>query len=132
MTSTVDAVIAALKVALGEAERSRASQWKTREANRWIGQLPGAWFGRWRNLKLKPIYDYRDDIDRIDFITQLRATLAYLEGNREQIGSATSLFSRGKLKRAAPKSSQPIDAEFQDVPHNVHSLPVPPPNKRNR
>jgi hypothetical protein len=72
------------------------------------------------------------DVYRKDLILHVRATLAYLEANREQIGSAASLFSRGKLKRAAPKSSQPIDAEFQEVPHNVHSLPVPPPNKRNR
>lgn len=131
MTNSVDAVIAALRVALSEAERSKDSYWEVREVNRWIGQLPGAWFGRWRNLKMDPI-PYSSNVRRADFISQLRATLAYLEANREQVAAHRSLFSRGKLKRAAPNSAEPIDAEFQDVPRNVHPLPVPPPNKRNR
>lgn len=129
MTSTVDAVIAALKVALAEAERSRETYWAAHNANRWIAELPGAWFGRWRNLRVSPGYTLPE---RTVFVSQLRATLAYLEANREQIGSAPSIFSRGKLNRAAPNSSEPIDAEFRDVPGNVHPLPVPPPNKRNR
>ncbi len=128
MTSKVDAVIAALRVTLAEAERSKELFWNARQANRWIAQLPGAWFGRWRNLRISG----GTFTNRSDFVAQLRATLAYLEANREQISSTTSMFSRGKLKRGTPKSSQPIDAEFQEVPHNVHSLPVPPPNKRNR
>lgn len=132
MTSTVDAVLAALKVALAEAERSRETFWSSREANRWIGQLPGAWLGRWRNLSVKGRYGGTEDIDRVSFISQLRATLAYLEANREQISSAPYAFTRGKLKRTANKPSEPLDAEFRDVPGNVHPLPVPPPNKRNR
>lgn len=132
MTSSVDAVIAALRVALAEAERSREIIWSSREANRWIAQLPGAWLGRWRNLRVKGTLGGHDNINRTDFVSQLRATLAYLEANREQVAAHGLLFSRGKLKRAAPNSSEPIDAEFHDVPRNVHPLPVPPPNKRNR
>lgn len=129
MTSSVDAVIAALKVVLTEAERSRDSHVDVRDANRWIDQLPGAWFGRWRNLKMRP-QPYSESVTRSDFVSQLRATLAYLEANRERIG--TALFSRGKPQRKAPNASEPIDAEFREVPENVHPLPVPPPNKRNR
>jgi hypothetical protein len=52
MSSNVDAVIAALRVALNEAEMSNQTWWKVRAANRWINQLPGAWRGRWWHLRL--------------------------------------------------------------------------------
>jgi hypothetical protein len=128
MAANVDAVIAALKVALAEAERSREYYWNVREANRWISELPGAWFGRWRNLRVEGSHG---STERADFIAQLRATLAYLEANRECIG-AGSWFSGGKLKPAALVPSEPIDADFEEVARNVHTLPVVPPNKRNR
>jgi hypothetical protein len=49
----IDAVIAALHVALKEAERSQEHWWKVRAANRWINQMPGAWVGRWWLLRLQ-------------------------------------------------------------------------------
>jgi hypothetical protein len=80
----IDAVIAALQAILKEAEgRPTPSRWKTRAVNRWINQLPGAWIWRWRHLKL------RGDLDRLvsreEFISHVRATLAYLETNRDEI-----------------------------------------------
>ena len=45
--SDVDAVIAALRAVLNEAEAHKVqSYWKPKIFNRWIGQLPGAWRGR--------------------------------------------------------------------------------------
>lgn len=41
MASGVDAVIAALEMGLGEAERSEDVFWKVTGSNRWIDQLPG-------------------------------------------------------------------------------------------
>ncbi len=79
----VDAVIAALQSVLKEAEsRPTPYQWKTRAVNRWINQLPG---GRWRwwHLKLRGDSDRR--VSREEFIGHVRATLAYLETNRDEI-----------------------------------------------
>ena len=71
MTNQVHAVIAALKVALEEAQQARDTFWKVRAANRWIDQLPGAWLGRWRHLKLRS--EYMDgDADRKAFIGHVR------------------------------------------------------------
>jgi hypothetical protein len=79
--SDVDAVIAALRAVLNEAEahKSRA-HWKPKIFNRWIGQLPGAWRGRWRRLKLRGIR-----VERDAFLGHVRATLAYLETQRETL-----------------------------------------------
>jgi hypothetical protein len=43
MVTDIDAVIAALRVALEEAQKSNETFWKVNSANRWINQLPGAW-----------------------------------------------------------------------------------------
>jgi hypothetical protein len=56
MSSNVDAVIAALRVALNEAEMSNQTWSQVRAANRWINQLPGAWMGRWLHLRLRAEY----------------------------------------------------------------------------
>ena len=86
MASDVDAVIAALRTILGEAEtRVSEYRWKTHVVNRWINQLPGAWTGRWRHLKLRS--DFQRSAPRADLISHVRATLAYLETHREVIGS---------------------------------------------
>ena len=53
MAADVDAVIAALRVALEESQKSDDVSWKVEAANRWVEQLPGAWSGRWRKLVLR-------------------------------------------------------------------------------
>lgn len=50
---SVDAEIAALRVAEVEANASRADSWPVSFANRWITQLPWSYFGRWRHLMLE-------------------------------------------------------------------------------
>jgi hypothetical protein len=47
MASDLEAVIAALRVVLREAEMRTNLFWETHVVNRWIGQLPGARWGRW-------------------------------------------------------------------------------------
>jgi hypothetical protein len=42
MSNEVDAIIAALRVALQEAQKSEEAFCKVQAANRWIDQLPGA------------------------------------------------------------------------------------------
>ena len=125
MANSVDAVIAALKVALAEAEKSREPTWKIRETNRWIAQLPGAWRGRWRNLKLKPFFDDGEWTNRPTFISHTRATLAYLETHRDEIAARRSWFSRKASKPAAAAPSEAVDADFEEVPQNLHTLPAP-------
>ena len=111
MASDVDAVIAALNIVLHEAEtRTTTYQWKTRVLNRWLNQLPGAWAGRWWHLKLRG--DFDREVSRADLITHLRATLAYLETNRETIRATRAWSWPFKPARRQP---QPIDAEFKDV-----------------
>jgi hypothetical protein len=83
MTSQVDAVILALRSVLEDAERNHSSYWETRTVNRWINQLPGAWTWKWRHLKLRGDIDRR--VGRADAIVHLRATIAYLEANRESV-----------------------------------------------
>lgn len=66
MAADVDAVIAALRIALDEAQKSSEVHWKTKTANRWINQLPGAWAGRWRQLKLRG--DLDGEVRRTEFV----------------------------------------------------------------
>jgi hypothetical protein len=74
MSSNVDAVIAALRVVLHEAETRTNPCWKTHIVNKWIYQLPGAWWGRWRELRLRS--DCGDLAERPNLIMHVRATLA--------------------------------------------------------
>jgi len=113
MSSNVDAVIAALRVALNEAERSQESWWKVRAANRWINQLPGAWIGRWWQLKLWAEIG-EGMISRANFIGHVRASLAYLEANREEIRS-TRLWPWPLSRRAKTLHTGPVDAEFKVI-----------------
>jgi hypothetical protein len=108
MARDVDAVIAALRVALDEARKDGDLYWKVRNANRWINQLPGAWTGRWPHLKLSG--DLFGQIYRTEFVGHVRATLAYLESNREFI-RVTRIWS-WPFKRAKQYPPDPIDAEF--------------------
>ena len=98
----VDAVIAALQVVLEEAE-ARGSEfwWKTHIVNKWIDQLPGA-RRRWRELRLRG--DSGDLAQRANLITHVRATLAYLETNRDAIAAQRSWWPFGRAAlRSAPK-----------------------------
>jgi hypothetical protein len=113
MSSNIDAVIAALHVALEDAERSQEHWWKVRAANRWINQLPGAWMGRWWHLKLWAEIG-EGLISRARFIGHVRATLAYLEANREEIRT-TRLWSWPLSRRAKTLHSGPVDAEFKVI-----------------
>ncbi len=114
MADPVDAAIAALKVALAEAEKSKDIQWKVRCANRWINQLPGAWWGRWRHLKLRS--EYEGKMSRDLFVSELRAVLAYMETNRDEIKVARA-WPWSHSSRAQPnrESLQPTDVEFSEV-----------------
>lgn len=111
MSSDVDAVIAALRIVLKEVERQTwASSFEIHIVNKWIGQLPGAWTGRWRRLRLTPtVYEggtaYREAV-----LTHLRATLAYLEVNRDVIKTRRSWS--WPLRTRKP---EPIDADFKEI-----------------
>ena len=119
MSGDVDAVIAALRVALEEAQKSEETFWKVRAANRWINQLPGAWLGRWRHLRLAAAAEYGSGIvERDEFIGHVRAALAYLETNREAIRSMRAWSWPPRGPQAA--RADPIDAEFQDVAQDRH------------
>jgi hypothetical protein len=112
MADRVDSTIAALNVALKEAEKSREHFWKARRANCWINQLPGAWWGRWRHLKLRS--DFVGEMQRVLFISDLRAVLAYLEAHREEIKIATAWpwSYSGRIRQPPP---EPMDVDFSEV-----------------
>jgi hypothetical protein len=95
MGSNVDAVIAALRVALDEAQKSQAVSWKTQAANRWIKRLPRTWTGKWRHLKLPR----RASIDRSEFIGHVRAVIAYLEANRDDVGRSLAWWPRRRTQQ---------------------------------
>jgi hypothetical protein len=126
----IDAVIAALKIELGEAERGGGLFWKTIRCNRWIKQLPGAWTRRWKNLKIRG--DIDGEIPRAEFVTHVRATLAYLEAHRDQIEAMpawTWPFTalRKKNEITTDSNDEPIDAEFTDVPTPSTQRKLPKP-----
>ena len=118
--SDVDAVIAALRVVLHEVEThtnfSRTNAyWKTHIVNKWIYQLPGARWGRWRKLRLRP--DNGDLAERQNLIMHVRATLAYLETNRETIAAHKPWWSFGR------RATNPVP-ETPAAP--VKEKPAPP------
>lgn len=114
MRADVDAVIAALRAVLSDAERRTSGRYHTRAANRWINQLPGAWLGRWRHLKLRAQEIDHGFVDRRDFIVHVTATIAYLEVNREAIQS-TRAWPWSYFNAARRSSREPVDVEFSDV-----------------
>ena len=113
MVDQINAVVSALRVALGEAESSLDLWWKVRSANRWIDQLPGGLFGRWRNLKISG--DSAGEVKRLEFIGHVRAAIAYLVANQELMRSRR-LFSWSTAKIWAARKASPIDTEFEEVP----------------
>ena len=107
MAADVEAVIAALRVALDEAQNSDDTYWKSEAANRWIGQLPGAWSGRWRRLKLHA--DASGDVYREAFVGHVRAALAFLEASRAQIAPSRKWWPmrrRGNAQAVAKAEPQ--------------------------
>lgn len=80
MAADIEAVVAALRVALDEAQKSEDSFWEVSSVNRWIDMLPGTWMGRWRDLKLKG--DSTGEADREQFVGHVRAVIAFLEASR--------------------------------------------------
>ena len=107
MAADVEAVIAALRVALDEAQNSDDTYWKSEAANRWIGQLPGAWSGRWRRLKLHA--DASGDVYREAFVGHVRAALAFLEASRSQIAPSRKWWPmrrRGNAQAVAKAEPQ--------------------------
>lgn len=54
MAADIDAVIAALRIALEEAQESGGDDLEGEVCDRWIDQLPDAWAEQWRHLKLAP------------------------------------------------------------------------------
>ena len=128
MSKHVDAVIAALRVVLSEAENSREVHWKVRRANRWINQLPGAWWGGWRHLKLRA--EVFGDLERKLFISDLRAVLTYLEMNREEI-AAGGPWPWPLAHRRKANTKEPVDAEFTEVHDGASQKPTSRQQKQN-
>ena len=123
MADRVDAVIAALRIALEEAERSQDFVWKVRNANRWIDQLPGSLFLRWRHLKL--VSD-SGQVGRIEFVGHARASIAYLVANRETMRSQRFWYWSAPKFPTAENDLPPIDTEFEEVPgSDAKKLPKP-------
>jgi hypothetical protein len=93
-----EAVVAALRVALEAAQKSNAVHWRASAANRWIDQLPGAWIGRWRHLRL--VAEFGDEINRERFVGHVRAAIAYLEAYGSPASSGRKWWSL--RRRSAP------------------------------
>ncbi len=104
MAADVDAVIAALRVALEEAQKSDELDWDVEAANRWISQLPGAWSGRWSKLLLAG--DADGEVPRETFGGHVRAVLAFLEANRAQLPPSRKWWSRRRRSAPAQASAQ--------------------------
>ena len=113
MASDVDAVIGALRVVLADVEaRRHVSFFPYHTLNRWINRLPGSRWGRWRDLKIKR--SFTDEIHRDDFIAHLRATLTYLEINRDHIKQSRAWWPFARKHKSV--ALEPIDVDFKDVP----------------
>jgi hypothetical protein len=124
-TADVDAVIAALRTVLEEAEARHSEYWwKTHIVNRWIRQLPGAWWGRWRSLRLRGDNYSGMDATRENLITHVRATLAYLESNRDAIAAKPRRWAWRKTQVAPQKNKgavpEPASVEVRQRPKLLH------------
>jgi len=125
MAADVDAVIAALRVVLEEAQQSEEAFWKVEAANRWVSQLPGSWSGRWRKLVLKG--DVAGDARRDELIAHVRAVLAFLEANRLQIPARRKWWSRKRNSAPQPAAAAPKAAPRQARPPNLLRVRKPMP-----
>jgi len=130
MASDVDAVIAALRVVLHEVEThtnfARTNfHWKTHIVNKWIYQLPGTRWGRWRKLLLRA--DRGDLAERPNLIMHLRATFAYLETNRETIAAHRPWWSVGRrTTNPAPEAPSAVAKEKPSPPREPRETPRGP------
>ena len=100
MAAEIEAVIAALRVALDEAQKSDEPFWQVAAVNRWVDQLPGAWMGRWRDLKLAG--DSAGDADREQFVGHVRAVVAFLEARRTRTPQARKWWSLRRRNATGP------------------------------
>jgi hypothetical protein len=112
MTTQVDAVILALRSVLADAEYSQGYYWETRTINRWINQLPGAWSWKWRHLKLRENSDRR--VSRADAIVHLRATIVYLEENRDNIQAPSIRWPRWRNQKTI-LANDPRKTEYKII-----------------
>jgi hypothetical protein len=111
MAADVETVIAALRVALDEAQNSDEVNWRVLAANRWVGQLPGSWKGRWKSLMLQG--DIIGNVNRHQFIGHVRAVLAFLEASRAHSPALPKWWPmrrRGNAQAAAKTEPQPASA----------------------
>ena len=116
MAAEVEAVIAALRVALDAAQKSEESFWQVAAVNRWVDLLPGAWMGRWRDLKLAG--DSAGDADREQFVGHVRAVVAFLEARGTRTPQARkwwSLRRRNAPAHTAQASATPARAPAKPI-----------------
>ena len=105
MAADIEAVVAALRVALDEAQKSEESFWKVSSINRWIDLLPGTWMGRWRDLKLKG--DDTGEADREQFVGHVRAVIAFLETSRTPTPRLRKWWSLRRRSTTGQPATQP-------------------------
>lgn len=123
MAAGVEAVIAALRVALEEAQKSDETFWRVDAVNRWIEQLPRAWMGRWRRLLLSG--DAAGETTRPEFAGHVRAVLAYLEANRDLAPRPRQWWAgRGGATSQPARLPQPASAPVQAAARPVNLLRI--------
>lgn len=122
MAADVDAVIAALRVVLDEAQKSEEPFWKVESANRWISQLPRSWSGRWRKLVLKG--DTGGDARREEFVAHVRAVIAFLEMNRQRIPASRKWWPLRRRGSVVPAGANPTVATAPSPARPVNLLRV--------
>ncbi len=113
MAAEVEAVIAALRVTLDAAHKSDEPFWQVAAVNRWVDQLPGAWMGRWRDLKLAG--DNAGDADREQFVGHVRAVVAFLETRRMQTPQARKWWSLRRRNAPAQAAATPARAPAKPI-----------------
>ena len=113
MAAEVEAVIAALRVTLDAAQRSEEPFWQVAAVNRWVDQLPGAWMGRWRDLKLAG--DSAGDADREQFVGHLRAVVAFLETRGTRATQARKWWSLRRRNAPAHAATQASAAPAKPI-----------------
>ena len=122
MAAEVEAVIAALRVTLDAAHKSDEPFWQVAAVNRWVDQLPGAWMGRWRDLKLAG--DSAGDADREQFVGHVRAVFAFLETRRMQTPRARKWWSLRRRNAPAYTAAQTAATPAQASAKPINLLRV--------
>jgi len=125
MAAEVEAVIAALRVTLDAAQKSDEPFWQVAAVNRWVDQLPGAWMGRWRDMKLAG--DSAGDADREQFVGHVRAVVAFLEARRVQTPQARKWWSLRRRSAPAHTAAQASAAPARAKPINLLRVRKPMP-----